>query len=292
MLWTIAVIAVVLWALGLITAHSTPGLIQILRLFLVAAAVFTSGAALGQVDAQLRARQLPGWDARAREGCCEIRVWVDNHAEVRMRGDVIFVRTLEGSKGRDEGSECSQPLPYNSVLGFQIRQTAGRNRIALMQEPSRKNNYTAMISIDDRQGGGDSYSVEFTWHAEADVTTAPAPFFDEVRACQDAVRQRFLNQNGRGSYIDFTSFAERLGEGQRQDQDSSLGGDSGRYESWNRGKESIQGSGSALNWNESRDLTYSCVIDTRQNQVTSAAYQYSGDRLRTNDRSKGTRQLR
>ena len=65
----------------------------------------------------------------APEGRCEIRVWVDNHAEARMRGDVIFVRTLKGSKGRDEGNECSQPLPYNSVLGFQMRQTAGRNRV-------------------------------------------------------------------------------------------------------------------------------------------------------------------
>src|SRR5438067_441046 len=121
------------------------------HLFLVAAIMFTSSAAFGQFEIQLRARQLPGWDARAREGRCEVRVWVDNRAEVRMRGDAIFVRTLEDSRGRDEGSECSQPLPYNSVRDFQIRQIAGRNRVALAQEPSRMNNYTAMISIDDRQ---------------------------------------------------------------------------------------------------------------------------------------------
>src|SRR5690348_5242934 len=101
------------------------------RLFLAAAAVLVASACFGQSEIQLRAKQLPGWDARAREGRCEIRVWVDNRAEVRMRGDAIFVRTLEGSKGRDEGSECSQPLPYNSVGGFQIRQTAGRNRVVL-----------------------------------------------------------------------------------------------------------------------------------------------------------------
>src|SRR4029434_3107491 len=114
--------------------------------------LFLTDTAYGQVEFQMRARQLPGWDARAREGRCEIRVWVDNRAEVRMRGDAIFVRTLEGSKGRDEGSECSQPLPYNSVRGFEIRQTAGRSRVSLAQEPSRMNNYTAMISIDDSQG--------------------------------------------------------------------------------------------------------------------------------------------
>src|ERR1041384_1608742 len=90
-------------------------------LLIAAAILATATAAFGQAETQMLVRQLPGWDARAREGRCEIRVWVDNRAEVRMRGDTIFVRTVEGSKGRDEGSECSQPLPYNSVRDFQIR---------------------------------------------------------------------------------------------------------------------------------------------------------------------------
>jgi hypothetical protein len=254
------------------------------RLFLVAAAVLTSSSAFAQVDIQLRARQLPGWDARTREGHCLIRVWVDNRAEVRMRGETIFVRTLEGAKGRDEGSECSQPLPYNSVRDFQIRQTAGRTRVALAQEPSRMNNYTAMIEIDDRQGGGDNYAFEVSWRAEADVATAPAPFFDDVRACQDVVRQRFTSQNGRGAYLDFTGFADR--QGFAQDREQREGRYTRQFQGRNRGQETIQGRGSARTRNESRDITYSCVVDMRQNQVMSGVYQYSGDGLRTNDRQR------
>ena len=143
------------------------------RVFLLGAIVFASSSAFAQVELQLRVRQLPGWDARSREGRCEIRVWVDNRAELRMRGDSIFVRTLEGSRGRDEGSECSQPLPYNSVRDFQIRQTAGRNRVAVAQEPNRMNNYTAVMSIDDRQGGGDNYAFEVTWQADANSRGCP-----------------------------------------------------------------------------------------------------------------------
>lgn len=159
------------------------------HMFLICGAtLLTLSAAFGQSEIQMRPRQQPGWDVRAREGRCEIRVWVDNRAEVRMRGDTIFVRTMEGSKGRDEGSSCSQPIPYNGVRGFQIHQTAGRNTVALAQEPSRANNYTALIAIDDPQGGGDNYAFEVTWQAEADVAAAPAPFFDDVRACQDTVR--------------------------------------------------------------------------------------------------------
>jgi len=253
---------------------------------LAAAAVLTSSAAFGQIEIQFRARQMPGWDARAREGRCNIRVWVDNRAEVRMRGDNIFVRTLEGARGRDEGSNCSQPLPYNSVAGFEIHQTTGRSLVKLAQAPNRMNNYTALIEIEDRQGGGDDYAFEVSWRAAPDVSSAPAPFFDDVRACQDLVRQRFLTQNGRGAYIDFEHFADRQQQGQQP------GRGNGRDQDRNHGQETIQGRGSARASNESRDLTYSCVLDTRQNQVMSGSYQFVAEAARSWDRTNDHRPLR
>ncbi len=260
------------------------------RRLLFALAALSSSAAFGQVDIQLRPRHLPGWDARTREGHCSIRVWVDNRAEVRMRGDTIFVRTLEGSKSRDEGSECSQPIPYNSVRDFQIRQTAGRSRVVLAQEPSRMNNYTGLLEIADTQGGGDYYAFEVSWRADSDVSTAPAPFFDDVRACQDTVRARFLSQNGRGAYIDFDNFPDRRGG------DGGPGRGPGRYQNQyqgrNRGQETIQGTGTARRRYESRDITYFCIIDTRQNQVMSGNYQYSSPGIHMNDRPGDRGQLR
>jgi hypothetical protein len=246
-----------------------------LRWLLVGAAVLSSSAAFGQVDIQLRAKQLPGWDARAREGRCEIHVWVDNRAEVRMRGDQIFVRTLEGANSRDEGSECSQPLPYNSVRDFQIRQTGGRNPVNVAQQPNRSNNYTATMLISDPQNGGDNYTFEVNWRAEADVATAPAPFFDDVRACQDLVRQRFASQNGRGSYVDFETFADRQTQSQNPGRGWGQAKNNGR-------QETIQGRGSARSRDESRDLTYSCVVDTQRAQVMSGDYRLSPNSERTN----------
>lgn len=236
------------------------------RSFGITAALLFSSVGLAQVDIQIRLGQQPGWDPRAREGRCEVRMWVDHQAELRLRGDAISVRTLEGARSYDEGSRCSQPLPYNSIGDFQIRQTAGRNRVNLVQQPNRMNNFTALLSINDDQGGGDHYAFELTWRSEGDRPNAPAPFFDDVRACQDAVRQRFLSKNGRGAYIDFD------GSANRQNQ--------------NRDRELIQGRGSARNQNESRDITYSCVIDTRNGQVRSGDYQYSGSGYRTNERSR------
>jgi len=232
----------------------------------IAAALIFSSVGFAQVDIQLRVRQQPGWDPRAREGRCEVRVWVDHLVELRMRGDGIFVRTLEGARSYDEGSACSQPIPLNSIRDFHIRQIAGRNRVNLVQAPTRMNNYTALVSINDDQGGGDHYAFEVVWRSEGDRPNAPAPFFDDIRACQDSVRQRFLSRNGRGAYIDFDGSADR------QDQD--------------KGRELIRGRGAAKNSNESRDLTYSCVIDARSGQVRSGDYKYSGGGLRTNERSR------
>ena len=232
----------------------------------IAAALVFSSAAFAQIDIQLRVRQQPGWDPRAREGRCEVRVWVDHLAELRIRGDGISVRTVEGARSYDEGSACSHPLPYHSIRDFQIRQIAGRKRVNLVQEPNRMNNYTALVSINDDQGGGDHYAFEVTWRSEGERPNAPAPFFDDVRACQDSVRQRFLSRNGRGSYIDFDGSADRQNQ--------------------NQGRELIRGRGTARNSSESRDLTYSCVIDTRSGQVRSGDYQYSAGGRRSNERSR------
>ena len=129
----------------------------------LAAGLLFSSVGFAQIEIQLRLGQQPGWDPRAREGRCQVRVWVDHQAELRMRGDGILVRTLEGGRSYDEGSACSGPIPYNSIRDFQMRQLAGRNRVNLRQEPNRGNNYTALLSINDDQGGGDHYAFEVTW---------------------------------------------------------------------------------------------------------------------------------
>lgn len=254
------------------------------RLLLTAAAVLSAGRCYAQSELQLRARQLPGWDLKQREGVCQIRLWVDDRAEVRLRGDRIWVTTLQGAKGRDEGSTCSQALPFNAVRDFQIRQIAGRSRVEMAQDPSRANNYTAMFSVEDRQGGGDNYEFDVTWRADADVTNVPAPFFDDVRACQDIVRQRFITQNGRGSYIDFDGFADRQGASPNRSQ----GQGPARGQGWRgqgREQERIQGRGTAKSRSERREFSYSCVIDTQRNLVQSAVYNYSGESVRVDSRN-------
>jgi hypothetical protein len=254
------------------------------RGLIFAGAILSVTQAFGQSQTEVRVRQMPGWDVRQREGHCQVRVWVDNRADVRLRGDRIWITTVEGAKARDEGSQCSQPLPYNFVRNFQIRQEAGRTRVNLVQEPDRQNNYTALLAIEDRQGGGDYYTFDVSWAAEANVQTAPAPFFDNVRACQDVVRQSFLQKNGRGSYIDFDNFADRHDEDRDRNNKGNRNGNS--YRDNRQDFDTIQGRGTARSYSESRDLNYTCVIDPRANQVRSATYQYVGNSITLDNRRR------
>jgi hypothetical protein len=220
-----------------------------------------SGLAFAQGDINFRMGQQKGWDPRASQGRCEVRLWVDHLAELRIRGDNVSVHTVEGARSYDEGSACNSPLPYTSMVDFQLRQTAGRNRVTLVQQPDRMNNYSAVLSINDNQGGGDHYAFELTWRLEGNrPPTAPAPFFDDIRACQDMLRQTFLSRNGRGAYIDFD------GSANRRDQNRGNGR--------SQGQEFIRGRGVATKWNESRDISYSCVVDPRSLRVLSGDYQY------------------
>jgi hypothetical protein len=98
----------------------------------------------------------------------------------------------------------------------------------------------------------------------------------------------FLSQNGRGTYIDFDRFADRQGQGHEKASQQDRGAARDR----NRGQETIHGRGNARSSNESRDLTYTCVLDTRQNQVMSGSYQYAAAGLRTDYRSYDRRPLR
>ena len=116
------------------------------------------------------------------------------------------------------------------------------------------------------------------------MANAPAPFFDDVRACQDTVRQRFTAQNGRGSYIDFDGFADR----QSASPNRSQGQGQSRGQGWRdqgRDQERIQGRGTAKSRSETREISYSCVIDTQRNLVQSGVYNYSGESVRMDTRN-------
>ena len=102
-------------------------------------------------------RHAPNWNPAARDGFCEVRVIVDNVAEVGLRGERVFVRTLEGAPAYDAGTTCTAPLPRTGATNFRVRGMEGRGNAQLVEEPNAQNGYVAVIRIEDRQSGAAEY---------------------------------------------------------------------------------------------------------------------------------------
>src|SRR5262245_21166567 len=115
---------------------------------------------------------------------------VDNEVEVSIRLDTIRIRTIAGRDAYDDGSECNAPLPDRDVgpIGFEVREK--RNDIRLVAEPSRRNNFTAIVMIRDSSGGQGRYHFRFTWEMSGTDYRRDAPRggFDDRRPPFDTGR--------------------------------------------------------------------------------------------------------
>src|SRR5262245_34494611 len=107
---------------------------------LVLAAVLPAAA-----DTQFQIRRMTRDDVPLGKGQCDIRLQVDNEVEVAVHRDTVRIRTVVGREAYDDGSECNAPLPDRDVgpIGFEVRDK--RNEIRLIAEPTRRNNFTAIV---------------------------------------------------------------------------------------------------------------------------------------------------
>src|SRR5262245_40717145 len=94
-------------------------------------------------DTQFRVRRMTRNDVPLGQGQCDIRLQIDNEAEVSVRGDMVYIRTISGRDGRDDGSECNEPLPGRNLEGFRYEVRDSRGEIRLLSEPSPRNGYSA-----------------------------------------------------------------------------------------------------------------------------------------------------
>jgi hypothetical protein len=114
-------------------------------------------------DTQFRVRRMTRTDVPLGKGQCDIRVTVDGEAEISVRGDTVFVRTLSGREVRDAGSECNEPMPGRNIEGFNFRGVDGRGEVRLLAEPSPRNNFAAVVRIRDNASGEEGYTFRLTW---------------------------------------------------------------------------------------------------------------------------------
>jgi hypothetical protein len=117
------------------------------------------------------------------KGQCDIRLQVDNQVEVAVRGDFVNIRRLSGQEPRDDGSECNFPLPdrERDLREFRFEVMDSRNEIRLVEEPSRRNDFTARVAIRDNSGGFGRYHFRLSWALLRDRRDDDFPRRDDDR---------------------------------------------------------------------------------------------------------------
>lgn len=242
--------------------------------FAVAGALLGSAAAMAQDyrlgDTPFTFRvgpSAPEWSLNAPEAQCRVRVFVDDKAQVQLRGDQIIVQTRSGRRSFDQGSVCTQPLPFHRVEDFRVSLEQGRGRVIDVNSPNRRNNFTGAVTIEDPQNGGDNYELVVAWRnpdsgRAAVASNDPYPYYDEVRACQDRVRSDLIarqrDRDNDDPYVEFTGVPVR--------------------EEVAANRERIRGDAWVRVRSASRQITYECVLNDRTNRVLTTSFEFRGGR--------------
>lgn len=101
--------------------------------------------------------------ARQTEGRVFWKGTVDAKVQLIIKGDKLETKTLDGKEYTDGVFSFTSPLP-DSPVTVGIKQTDGRGKSAVMQQPAEANNFTAIVEITDSKGGAKGYSLEIYWH--------------------------------------------------------------------------------------------------------------------------------
>jgi hypothetical protein len=237
-------------------------------------AAATASAQTYREEQSVRVARADRWEPGAPEGFCRLRVYVDDSARIELHGDQVIVRTHSGGRAHDTGTRCNQPLPAQPVEDFRVTSEGGRGAVVDVVTPSRANGFTAGLTIDDPRGGGDTYELLVAWRNPAampvpPVAVAPEPVpplaaadavpFDDARACQDRVRRDFLARNDDTAYLEFTAAPSVHDQGPI--------------------RERIRGQAWARNRNESRPMSYECLVNYRTNRVLASSYELGPHRI-------------
>jgi hypothetical protein len=131
-------------------------------------AAFLLAALPMSADTQFRARKMVRNDVPLGKGQCDIRLQVDGEVEVTVRGDLVYLKTIRGRDGRDDGSECNEPLPNRPAADFNFEVKDSRGEIRLIAEPSRRTDFQAVVRIRDSESGEGRYHFRLSWRITGD----------------------------------------------------------------------------------------------------------------------------
>ena len=87
---------------------------------------------------------------------------VDDDVRIRIRGGSADVETIGGTAYYDGQPNFENSLPNRRVT-VRLTEKRGRGEILIEQQPSRENDFTAVIRIRDTKGGASEYAFTLEW---------------------------------------------------------------------------------------------------------------------------------
>jgi hypothetical protein len=124
----------------------------------LAAAMFACAPANSQQNMR---PPLHGGPMMARSGA-SWRGSVDDTVNISFRGMQTWETVVSGKGANDVHSHVFSALPAQTV-NVMLSNIIGRGQVVLLQQPHRRNNYTAVVRIIDPQPGRSEYHFRLTW---------------------------------------------------------------------------------------------------------------------------------
>ena len=103
-----------------------------------------------------------GIEGETTSGRLHWRGTVDDNVQLVIRDGYVDVRTIGGTEYRDANYNFTSPLPRRRVT-VRANKLNGRGTVRVLQQPSRENDFTAVIEIKDSGGGARIYEIEVLW---------------------------------------------------------------------------------------------------------------------------------
>jgi hypothetical protein len=104
----------------------------------------------------------PQYPDTGRGGRMTWRGRVDDDVRIRVRGGSAEVETIGGTAYNDGQPNFENSLPNRRVT-VRLTEKRGRGEILIEEQPSRENDFTAVIRIRDTRGGASEYAFTLEW---------------------------------------------------------------------------------------------------------------------------------
>ena len=113
------------------------------------------------ISAAAQASENPGENTQT-TGKVFWRGMVDAKVYLTIQDSTLKTVTMEGSAQPDGVSSFTSSLPRKNV-SVGVNKTKGRGTATVIQQPTRENDFTAIVEIIDDKSGAKEYQLEIFW---------------------------------------------------------------------------------------------------------------------------------